>query len=487
MRQHDQTDLLNGRLLIGDRWLDEASGGTQDHVNPSTGKPQQTVVLAGPREVEQAVAAARQAFPAWRSWSTVDRRKVLWQIAQMFRDHAEEFVTIAALETGTPVGFTRPSMESRALWFEYFAGWIDKLEGATIPVDPGRTLDFTLLEPVGVVAKILTWNTPLAGLAMGVAPALAAGCCVVIKPSELAPFACARFGELCLEAGLPPGVISVVPGGPEAGQALVQHPDVDKISFTGGLATAQRIQAAAAESLTPLVFELGGKSANIVFGDADLDRALDFSKMITALSGQGCSLPSRLLVQDTVYDDVVDRIVDLLRSVVVVGDPFEEQTTMGPVITSGSCERILGMVERAKATSARVLLGGERAGGSLSDGYFIPPTVLADVELGSEMAQDEVFGPVLSILKFSDEAQAVEVANDTRFGLAGYIHTQDIGRALRVASSLDAGTIGINGHGAPAGYNAPFGGVKDSGYGREGGRDGIMEFVRTKNVAIDIH
>ena len=478
MAGHQETAVLDGRLLIGDRLYEDASGGSYEHVNPTTGKPQASVVLAGPTEIDQAVASAREAFQSWRRWSPSDRRKVLNRLAQTFRDRAEEYVTIGALENGTPVEFTRKGIESRALWFEYFAGWIDKLEGATIPVDPGHTVDMTFLEPVGVVAKILTWNSPLAGLAMGLAPALAAGCCVVVKPSELAPFTCNLFGQLCLEAGIPPGVVSIVPGGPDAGESLVRHPDIDKISFTGGLATARRVQAAAADSLTPAVFELGGKSANIIFDDADLERSVDFAKMITSLSGQGCSLPSRLLVADGVYEEVVERLVEALRTTVVVGDPFEERTTMGPLISSSSCARVLAMIDRAKEGSARIALGGGRLGGSLADGYFIAPTVVTDVSRDSEMAQEEVFGPVLSVLRFSNEEEAVEIANETRFGLAAYVHTENVSRAFRVASQLDAGTIGINGHGAPAAYNAPFGGVKDSGYGREGGRDGLLEFVR---------
>lgn len=477
---------LNGKLLIDGRWVGDSSGGDVDHVNPTTGKPQARVVMAGSDEIAEAVTSARRAFSTWRSWSPTDRRNVLFRLAQTFRDHAEEYSTIGALETGTPLSWLRSGMESRAQWFEYYAGWIDKLEGASIPVSPGRTVDFTVLEPVGVVAKILTWNSPLAGLTMGVAPALAAGCCIVVKPSELAPFTCTLFGKLCLEAGIPPGVVNVVIGGPSAGEALVRHPDLDKISFTGGLPAARKIQAAAAESLTPAVFELGGKSASIVFADANLELAIQHARTVTALSGQGCSLPSRLLVEASVHDEVVDRLSAELRNLVVVGDPFDERTTMGPVINSAACERILGLIERAKSTS-QLVTGGRRIGGSLADGYFIEPTLLADVEHSSEIARTEVFGPVLSVFRFSDEAEAVELANDTPFGLAAYAHTKDINRALRLASALEAGSIGINGAPAPPGYNAPFGGIKDSGYGREGGKDGMLEFVHTKNVAIQLH
>jgi aldehyde dehydrogenase (NAD+) len=278
--------------------------------------------------------------------------------------------------------------------------------------------------------------------------------------------------------------VNVVPGGPEAGEALVSHPEVDKISFTGGPATASLIQAAAARSLTPLILELGGKSASLVFPDADLDRLCVFSKIISSINGQGCTLPTRLLVHDDIYDEAVARVVDAL-SQVRVGDPLDDDTEMGPVISSGACTRILAMIQRATTSGAgKLLLGGERLGGELADGYFLPLTVFGDVDPASEIAQNEVFGPVLAITRFSSEAEAVALANGTAYGLAAYIHTTNIDRALRLASQLVAGNIGINGHGARAGYAAPFGGVKDSGYGRECGREGIMEFMNVKNVAI---
>jgi aldehyde dehydrogenase (NAD+) len=470
--------------LIGGELIRSGSGGEYGHVNPATGRVQQVIPLAGPDQVDDAVRAARSAFAQWRAWAPTRRRDVLQELARLIRRDAEELVVINALETGTPVSQQRPRLPDIAARFDYYAGWIDKLYGETIPLSPGKVLDFTLLEPVGVVAKVLTWNTPLGGIGIGVAPALAAGCTVVIKPPELAPFAAVRFGQLCQEAGIPDGVVNVVPGGPEAGEALVRNPDIDKISFTGGPATAARIQQAAAEALTPLVLELGGKSANVVFPDADLDRLSAFSTILTSINGQGCTLPTRLLVHEKIYDEAVARVVSTLAAV-RVGDPLDDATTMGPLISEAACNRILAMIDRARSASAGdLLLGGERLGGELADGYFLPVTVFGNVDPSSEIAQSEVFGPVLAITPFATEEEAVTLANGTRYGLAAYVHTRDIDRALRLASELVAGNIGINGHGAPAGYAAPFGGVKDSGYGREGGRHGIMEFITTKNVAI---
>jgi acyl-CoA reductase-like NAD-dependent aldehyde dehydrogenase len=321
------------------------------------------------------------------------------------------------------------------------------------------------------------------GMGQKAVPALAAGNTVVVKPPELAPFGALRFAELALEAGLPPGVLNVVVGGAAAGDALVRHPGVDKVSFTGGCATARLVMAAAAETLTPLTFELGGKSANIVFPDADLDGATSMAAMLGAvlLSGQGCALPTRLYVHDDVYDDVVSRVVAQIEAV-PVGDPFDPAVLMGPVVSERACERILGVIRRAVDEGAGTLLtGGERLGGALAAGYFVAPTVFGDVDHDSSLAREEIFGPVLSVLRFHDEDEVVDKANDSPFGLSAYLHTRDSARAQRVARRLDGGTVIVNGFPGMS-PGAPFGGVKQSGFGREGGRAGIEEFVRRKNV-----
>jgi aldehyde dehydrogenase (NAD+) len=351
---------------------------------------------------------------------------------------------------------------------------------------PGN-LDYTLPEPVGVVAAIVTWNSPTATLGYKVAPALAAGCCVVLKPPELAPFTSNLFGQLCLEAGLPPGVLNLVPGGAEAGDRLVRHPDIDKISFTGGPETARRIQASAAESLTPLVLELGGKSANIVLADADLERAIRHAAMgAVNLSGQICHAPTRLVVEDAVYDEVVDGVTNFLREV-KIGDPTDPTTVMGPVITEGACTRILGAIQQAQSSGAGKLLhGGERLGGSLARGFFIAPTLFGEVDNSSELSQKETFGPVLAAIRVQDAEEAARVANDSIYGLASYIHTRDLVKAHRLAAALDAGNISINAAPTVAGPWGPFGGFKQSGYGKEGALEGIMEFVRIKNVNVSM-
>ena len=322
------------------------------------------------------------------------------------------------------------------------------------------------------------------GMGQKVAPALAAGNAVVVKPPELAPFGALRFAELALEAGLPPGVLNVVPGGAEAGQALVGDPRVGKISFTGGTRTAEAIMATAARHATPSVMELGGKSANIVFADADLDVAVPVAAFLGAalLSGQGCALPTRLFVQAEVYDEVVARVVAQVEAL-GVGDPLDRRTIVGPVVTEAALERILGVVDRARGDGSALLTGGHRLGGPLRDGYFVAPTVFGEVRHGSDLATHEVFGPVLAVLRFDDEDEVVARANDSAFGLAAYVHTTDVSRALRVVERLDVGTVTVNGF-PPMSPSAPFGGVKASGFGREGGRAGIEEYVWRKNVTI---
>jgi acyl-CoA reductase-like NAD-dependent aldehyde dehydrogenase len=479
---HDRTDLLAGGLLIGGEWKEEASGGALDHVNPTTGKPQKSFPLAGEAEVDAAVEAAREALPAWRRVTPAERRRILVRLAHLIREHGEELITISMLECGIPSTLGRATITAE--WVEQAAGWAERLYGDVIPTDPAL-FDYTTREPVGIVGVLLTWNAPLNSLGLTVAPPLAAGCTVVLKPSELAPFTALRFGRLCLEAGIPPGVVNVLAGAGETGAALVGHPQVDKISFTGGRATARKIAAACAETLKPALLELGGKSANLVFADADLDEAVRTTLVFTARSGQGCTVPSRLLVQSSIYDEFVETAAAAAQAV-KVGDPFAPDTEMGPVISGAACDRILGMVERARAEGATLVAGGRRSDGELAPGFFIEPTVLADVDNRSELGREEVFGPVLAAMRFSDEQEAVALANDSVYGLAAYVHTRDISRALRLAGELQAGSVGINGGTVPGGPFAPFGGTKQSGYGKIGGLAGVFEFTRTKNVQVKL-
>jgi aldehyde dehydrogenase (NAD+) len=481
----DRTNVLESGLLLGGRWARSSAGGTMDHVNPATGKPHKSFAIASVDEVDEAVAAAREALRTWRGWKPDARRDVLLRLADLIAKHTADIGAISALESGNIYSDFVGSYVAE--WFRYYAGWADKISGESIEPYPFTGIDFTVPEPVGVVGLIVTWNGPLGFCGMGGAPALAAGCTLVIKSPELAPFSPVTFGRLCLEAGIPPGVVNVVTGGPEVGNALVSHPSVDKISFTGGTATARKLQAACAATLKPMVMELGGKSANIIFADADISTAMQMSSRFTNNAGQGCSMPTRLLAERSIYDRVIDGVVDqALR--VIAGDPFDPSVTMGPVINADAVSRILGIIDQAvEGGSGRLVTGGHRIGGDLADGFFIQPTVFADVDNHSPLAQEEIFGPVLCVLPFDDEDEAVALANDTSYGLAAYAHTSDMRRARRLVRNLEAGNVHINGTGpGPLSPASPFGGIKQSGYGRQGSRLGLAEFLDIKNVYLNI-
>ncbi|MDF3312131.1 aldehyde dehydrogenase family protein [Rhodococcus sp. T2V] len=473
--------LPDSSLLIGDQRISSVPGGTMDKINPATGTLLGSFPVAGKAEVDAAVAAAKDAFPKWRATSPGERRRIMIRIAELLDENSEQFVMLHALESGAPVN---PAFGATMAidHFMYYAGWADKIGGELAPIYPSTGFDYVKHEPYGVIGALLTWNGPLMTAAMKVAPAIAAGNTVVIKPAELAPFAAIRFGELCLEAGLPPGVINVITGGPEAGDAIVRHPDVAKISFTGGIVTARHILRAAAETITPVVMELGGKSANVVFDDADIATAAAHATAFAMSAGQGCLLPTRLLVQAGVYDRVVEQVVNTVGQI-RVGDPLDPGTVMGPVISEAARDRIRGVIDDARAAGTGELLTG---GDSPSvKGFYVNPTVFGGVDNSSSLAQNEVFGPVLSVIPFSDEDEAIAIANDSTFGLAGYVHTRDVARAHRVADRLDAGFISVNGHN-PMPASTPFGGNKQSGYGREGGRAGLEEFLHHKNVYVSL-
>jgi aldehyde dehydrogenase (NAD+) len=471
-------------LRFGDPRLSTGSGGTYGHVNPCNAKVDATIPLAGKQEVDQAVQVAHEAFQAWRKTPPAERRRLLLRLADLIEDRAEEFARLGTLDNGMPNpggGMSGISVE----WTRYYAGWCDKLSSDVVGsiADTGG-FSYTVGQPYGVIGIIITWNGPLISLAMKVPPAVAAGNTVVVKPSELTPFTGELFMDLVEEAGFPPGVINILPGAPEAGEALVTHPLVKKVTFTGGPATARRILHACAESMKPAVLELGGKSANIIFEDADLDAACALGTIMACglMSGQGCAFPSRMLVQRGVYDEVVARVKAVAESF-VIGDPFEPGVVAGPVVNEAALDRILGMIDRAKADGARLVTGGSRIGGDLADGFYLQPTVFADVDPDSELAQTEVFGPVLAITAFDTESEAIEIANNTQYGLSGYVQTADLKQALRVAEELVTGEVMING--SPNLFvNRPFGGIGLSGLGKEGGRHGIEEFLRVKGIGI---
>lgn len=471
-------------LVIGDKVLRTASGGVHTHVNPATGEPQAEVPVAGRAEVDAAVAAAKRALPIWRATPPAQRRDMLFRLADLVIRETERFAWVGAKEVGTPVASVRNIPPKFEAWTKYFAGWADKLEGRVVSTfQDDNVFDYTLCEPYGVIGMIITWNGPLMGLGMKVGPALAAGNTIVIKPPELTPFTAFLMCKLAEEAGIPPGVINLVTGGAEAGEALVLHPDVEKVAFTGGVHTAQRIAAAIAPQAKPALYELGGKSANLVFADADMEAAVKHSaRQPLFLSGQGCVLPTRLLVEEKVADEFIDRVVKEISSM-KMGDPMQEATELGPVVDARSQARLLGIIDKArKQGDGELVLGGGRPA-ALPKGAFVEATVFNNVRPDSELGQNECFGPVVSVIRFKTDDEAVEIANSTRFGLGAYIHSTNLPRTLKLAHRLNAGTIQVNG--APtARENAPFGGRGLSGYGREGGRDGIAEYIRVKNVAI---
>jgi acyl-CoA reductase-like NAD-dependent aldehyde dehydrogenase len=475
---------LAAGLFIGGDLITRSSGGSHQHIYPATGQPNVTVPLAGAADIDDAVASAREAQRAWMSLTVDRRRDQLIDLADVVHDHLDELALLNVHDYGVPISFagTAHMLE----WFlRHFAGYVDKPHGTSSPVNGSFDVNLIEREPYGVVGVITPWNGALAVAASCVAPALAAGNAVLLKPSELAPLAAIRFGQLCVEAGLPPGLVNVMPAGAEGGEALVRQPGIRKIHFTGGDVTARRVLAAAAANLTPVVAELGGKSANVVFDDADLDLAAAMSAHQGPLmqSGQSCACASRVLVHESVYDPFVEKFLATVGSA-TVGDPLDPTIFFGPVISESSASRILDVIDDAVThESGELLLGGKRLGGDLADGYFIEPTVFGGVDNSSALAQTETFGPVVCLIKFHDEAEALRIANETPYGLNAFVQTRDLTRAHRFARQLEAGSVWINQISliSPQG---PYGGYKNSGFGRTGGLDGLHEFTQVKNIRI---
>jgi len=483
--QKEAEQLPTPRLVIGGVEVTDASGGSCPHVNPATGLAQAEIPLAGREEVDRAVAAARAAFGAWGSMRPAERRRLLTRFAQLIRDHIPDFAQITPLENGICIGGWAETVgRAIAEWTEYYAGWSDKIEGIVgAAYSPHEHIEYTIPEPYGVIGHIITWNSPALSLAMKVPPSLAAGNTVVIKPAEMTPFSALLFADLAREAGIPDGVINVVTGLGEAGKALVEHPGVDKISFTGGPETARRIMAVAATKLKPVVLELGGKSANLLFEDVDLDAVVPYcAAFAMANSGQGCALPTRLLVSRPIYDEVVQRVAGVVQHL-PVGDPLDSAMYIGPLVSKAAQERVQRMIDDAVAGgSGRLVVGGAPMG---TDGFYVAPTVFADVDNSSEIAQREIFGPVLSVIPFDGEEHAVALANDSEYGLSAYLQTRDVARINRLVPRLNAGTVYVNPGPTPiTSAGTPFGGVGISGFGREGGKAGLEEFIRVKGVGV---
>lgn len=472
-------------LLIGSDRI-TSTGSTHEHIFPATGLPNFTVAMADAADVDRAVDAARAAQREWMAQTVDIRRDRLIGLAEIVHQHLDELAVLNVQDYGVPVTFAGTAHMLEA-FLRHFAGYADKVGGSSTPVSGSFDVNLVEREPYGVVGVIAPWNGALAVAGACVAPALAAGNAVIFKPSELAPLAALRFGELCLEAGLPPGLVNILPAGAEGGDALVRHPGIRKVHFTGGETTARAVIRAAAENLTPVVAELGGKSANIIFDDADLDRAAVLSAHQGPLmqSGQSCACASRLLVHASVYDTFVEKFLAVLDSA-PAGDPFDPEVRFGPVISENALTRILDTVDLAVRTGAgQLLTGGKRMGGPLAQGFYIEPTVFADVDNASPLAQTETFGPVVSISRFTDDDQAVRTANDTRYGLNAFIHTRDLRRAHRVSRALESGSVWINSTSriSPQG---PYGGYKQSGFGRTGGWEGLLEFLQAKTIRIGL-
>ena len=478
---------LTGGLLIGGDLLTEASGGTHSHIYPATGQPNAIIPLAGAAEIDRAVASAWQAHREWMSLTVDRRRDLLIDLADAVHENLDELARLNVHDYAVPISFAGNAILLER-FLRHFAGYVDKPHGTSTPVTGSFDINLIEREPYGVVGVITPWNGAPVVIGSCVAPALAAGNAVVLKPSEVAPFAALRFGELCLEAGLPVGLVNVVPAGPEEGDALVRHPGIRKIHFTGGDATARKVLQSAAVNLTPVVTELGGKSANIVFDDADLDAAAMLSAHQGPLmqSGQSCACASRVLVHESVYDAFLEKFLAVIDAS-TIGDPLDPRVIFGPVVSQAAADRILNVIDDAVSQRAgELLVGGKRIAGELAQGYYIEPTVFAGVDNASVLAQNETFGPVVSVLKFSDEAEAVRIANDTPYGLNAFVQTNDLGRAHRVARQLEAGSVWINTF-SDISPQGPYGGYKQSGVGRTGGLEGLNEFLQVKNIRIGTH
>lgn len=490
--KRDELGIKHGQLFIGGQWRDGAADDQWTHVNPATGEEIGTFAVATAQDVDAAVRAARKAFDEsdWPRMRARERVALLGRIADSIRTCAGELAEYIALDNGIPVGvgdlaYTL-SVGMVADVFEHHAGWIDKLGGETFaPYQGGDKIVMTLREPVGVVGAVIPWNAPLLLFAQKVAPALATGCTIVLKPSEFATFSVLRLVQLIEEAGLPPGVLNIVPGpGDPTGEALIAHPGIDKLSFTGSRTVGERVMTAAAKGVKRVSLELGGKSPLIVFPDApnvDMAAATAMGMVSVGVSGQGCVCHTRALVHRDVYDQFL-AVCEGMTAFTVYGDPFDAGTTSAPIINARQLDRVMGLINTAQEEGARLVVGGDRPGDDLANGNFVNPTVFADIDNRATIAQTEVFGPVLAVVPFTDEDDAVRYANDTQYGLGATVYTTDLRRAVRMAKGIRAGTFGINGYTVEP--HAPFGGFKESGLGREGGRTAIESYTEVKTVML---
>lgn len=472
------------KMLIGGKWLDSASGKTFTTFNPATEEPIAEVAYGNKDDIDLAVEAATTAFyeGPWSRMDARDRGRLLNKLADLIEENIDELAALETLDNGKPIRDSRNADLPLTIdCLRYYAGWADKIHGETIPIR-GNYFCYTRREPVGVAGQIIPWNFPLLMIAWKWGPALAAGCTLVLKPAEQTPLTALRLGELALEAGFPEGVINIVPGFGDTGAALVAHRGVDKIAFTGEYKTAQIIMREAADSLKRLTFELGGKSPNIVFADADLDAAVEGAYFgLFFNQGQCCCAGSRLFVQEDIHDRFVDRLLQKTRNR-RVGNPFDPEIEQGPQVDKAQFEKIMSYIEKGKSEGAQCLTGGRRVG---DKGYFIEPTVFDEVTDNMSIATDEIFGPVLSVIRFKDVDEVVRRANQTFYGLAAAVWTRDVSKAHAIASRVRAGTVWVNCYDV-FDAAAPFGGFKMSGQGRELGEKALDNYTEVKTVTVNL-
>lgn len=475
-------------LYIDGKWVEPKSGKYLASYDPATGKPWYEASSGGAEDVDAAVSAARKALyePKWRRMTQTDRGVLMRRFAELVAENQERLAQIESRDNGKLLKEVRAQMNALPDIYNYFAGMADKIQGDTIPVNKPDILNFTIREPIGVVGVIVPWNSPLYLLAGALAPSLAIGNTVVAKPSEHTSASTLAFAELLEEAGFPPGVFNVVTGyGADAGDCLSGHPGVVKVAFTGGTETGRKVAMNAASHLGTANLELGGKSPHVVFEDADVERAANgVISGIFAAAGQTCIAGSRCFIHEDIYDTVLDRIIEKTRTI-RIGHPSDEETQLGPLALHEQLEKVKSYVRSGIEEGAELVAGGAQpSGDELSGGWYFEPTIFTNVTNNMRIARDEIFGPVLGIIKFSSEEELIELANDTEFGLAAGVWTRDIDRAIRFARDVEAGTVWINTY-RTASYMSPSGGFKNSGHGKHNGFAAVQEFSRLKSVVID--
>ena len=474
---------IRNQLFIANEWTPARNGQTFEAINPSTEEILTQVARGGPEDIDDAVAAAREAFEGpWRRVKPEERGRLLYRVARELEARINEFAELETLDTGKPLAHAHGEISGCVRYLDYYAGAADKIHGETIPLGSDY-LNYTVREPLGVTAHIVPWNMPLSMVCRSLAPALAAGNTAVIKPAEQTPLTALKFAEIFLDLHFPPGVYNVVPGfGEEAGKALGEHPGIGSITFTGSVETGRNILHSAAEHVKPVVLELGGKSPQIIFADTDLDLAAsEVAKGIYSNTGQYCDAGSRLLVDEGVREPLLEKIIQHSRQI-KLGEGMNNPD-MGPLVSAEHLERVLGYIDIGRQEGANMLIGGKAE--EFERGYFVSPTVFDEVESKMRIAQEEIFGPVLCVLPFSGDEEAARIANDSSYGLAAGIFTQNIDRAMRFASEVQAGYVMINEY-FTGGMGSPFGGYKQSGIGREKGLVALDNYTQIKNVVLRI-